>query len=96
MECTKEEALEKIKELEEYVENLGKPLSLNMELSYYPERFERLIEDGWEQVTKSNGLSYGNVIVINSSWNRGAITDKVYHVEFDGEYHEIIRKISNN
>lgn len=91
MKLTKEEALDKIEELKEYVEDLGKPLSLSEELKEHPERFERLIEDGWEQVTESDGLCEGNVKVINSEWNRSVMNDKVYHVEFDG-FHEIIRR----
>ena len=91
MELTKEEALSKIEELKNYIEALDKPVSLGQELITFPERFERLVEDGWEQVTKNHGLACNGVNIINTKWNRSALNDKVYHIEFDG-YNEIIRR----
>ncbi len=92
MKLTKEEALDKIEELKEYVKSIGKRFSLGEELHQHPEKFERLTSEGWEDTTNSSGVTQGNVEILNSAWNNSSMNGKVYYLKFDNEYLEIIRR----
>lgn len=72
------------------------PMTFAQEIKAYPERFERLTEEGWEIVKPYYGVSdYNNTKILNTEWNHMPFNNKVFYVEFEmdeDKFKEIIRR----